>query len=323
MSLRCLSLVVVAVAVAGGCGQKNDESAASASTGGGSSGAGGADGSAPCSAGDLRAHIDPSQIPAGWVCIESANGRVLDENRSPLSSLLTSVCGAPACYSGTSDATGAFVVPIDVHIGLDMYAAAAHARPERAGFYWALPLDATGPTIDIGDLVVPLMPASGPDLVVKTDRVGAPAQTVTSGDITLDVAAGVLVELDVEEVAALPLGKEFRTLSIAEADRALYADPALGLVALYALAPFDASFVLEVDKSNATAQLSFVNAAGLPAGSAVDVLALGSYLDVTWVHPARFEPVATAHVSSDGTRIELDAGQGLRRLTWVGLREAR
>jgi hypothetical protein len=53
------------------------------------------------------------------------------------------------------------------------------------------------------------------------------------------------------------------------------------------------------------------------------VLALGSYLDVAWVRPATFEPVATARVSADGSRIELDAGQGIRRLTWIGLRPKR
>jgi hypothetical protein len=39
-----------------------------------------------------------------------------------------------------------------------------------------------------------------------------------------------------------------------------------------------------------------------------------------WVTPAAFEPVANARVTADGTRIELDSGEGLRYLTWVALR---
>ena len=83
------------------------------------------------------------------------------------------------------------------------------------------------------------MPADGPTLVVKTDRAGAPAQTASSGDVTLDVPAGVLVELDVEDVLAADLGKKLRVLSIPAEQRARFAKPELGIRALYAFAPFE------------------------------------------------------------------------------------
>ena len=165
------------------------------------------------------------------------------------------------------------------------------------------------------------MPLEGPTLVVKSDRTGAPAQTVTNGEVTLDVPAGILVELDVEDVLAAEVGKRFRVLAVPAAQRAAFAKPELGLRALYALSPFESSFIRESDESLALARLSFANAAGFAPGAAVEVLALGTYLYPEWVHPAAFERVATAKVTADGTRIEMDPEQGVAHLTWIGLRE--
>jgi hypothetical protein len=167
---------------------------------------------------------------------------------------------------------------------------------------------------------LPTIPPDGPTLVVKTDRVGAPAQTVSNGDVTLEVAAGVLVELDVEDVLAADLGKRFRVLAIPAERQARFAKPELGIRALYAFAPFESSFINESDESLAQARLSFKNSTGFAAGAAIEVLALGTYLYPEWIQTAAFVPVATAHVTSDGGRIEMDPGQGIPHLTWVGLR---
>jgi hypothetical protein len=246
-------------------------------------------------------------------------GKVVDEAGAPILDLVTSVCG-PICYSGEADAAGAFKVPVGEHIELRDYSVIPHGRPNRAGFYFQLPVDRTGGAIDVGELFLPTIPADGPTLVVKTDRAGAPAQKVTSGDVTLEVAAGVLVELDVEDVLAAELGKKFRVLSLPADQRARFVKPELGIRALYALAPFESSFIQESDESPALARLSFANTAGFTAGAAVEVLALGTYLYPEWIQPAAFVPVATARVTGDGGRIELDSGQGLAHLTWVGLR---
>ena len=87
--------------------------------------------------------------------------------------------------------------------------------------------------------------------MVKTDRAGAPAQRVTSGDVTLEVDAGVLIELDVEDVAAGEEGKRFRVATISAALRPKLADPALNLFALYALSPFESAFSNEADGTEA------------------------------------------------------------------------
>jgi hypothetical protein len=163
------------------------------------------------------------------------------------------------------------------------------------------------------------LPQDGPTLVVNSDDIGAPAQEVTSGDVTLSLAEGISILLDVEDLIAGDLGKKFRALSIPEAQREWFVSAELGLTSLFALAPFEAQFV-DAARAPLKARLSFANTAALPAASAVEVLALGSYLFPDWVTPARFEVVARGTVTSDGARVELDEGEGVEYLTWVGIR---
>jgi hypothetical protein len=129
------------------------------------------------------------------------------------------------------------------------------------------------------------------------------------------------VKLDVEDVASDALGRQFRALSIPAAQRDAFADPKLSVTALWALTPFEAAIVDEATLAPALARLTAENTLGLPADTPVEWLALGSYLFADWVKPARFEVVATGKVSSDGARVEMDAGQGVRYLTWLGVRK--
>jgi hypothetical protein len=313
----------------GGSGASSGDAGSSSGGSGGSAGNGGTGGSGGTGGGALGTTGDPdagerctpgSAGPtASSVCLLEVRGRVVDEAGAPIPALVTSVCG-PICYDGDTDATGAFSVRPGVHLELRDYSVTPHGRPNRAGFYFQLPIDSTASIIDIGELPLPAIPVDGPTLVVRTDRAGAPAQTASNGDLTLEVSAGVQIKLDVEDVLAADLGKKFRVLSIPADQRARFANPALGIRALSALAPFESSFITDRDESLALARLSFKNSAGFAAGTAIEVLALGTYLFPEWIQPAAFVPVATARVTSDGGRIEMDPGQGLSHLTWVGLR---
>jgi hypothetical protein len=310
---------VAGSAGSGGSGGSNG-GAAGTLGGAGSAGTAGAGGTGVTDAGEEACSAgSPGPTPES-VCLLEVTGRVVDENGAPISGLVTSVCG-PVCFNGESDAGGAFQVMPGVHLDLRDYSITPHGRPARAGFYFQLPVDRPGPAIDVGELLLPSLPLEGPTLVVKSDRAGAPAQTVTSSEVTLDVPAGVLVELDVEDVLAEDVGKRFRVLAVPAERHGAFAKPELGLKALYALAPFESSFVAESDGALALARLSFENSARFAAGTAVEVLALGTYLYPEWIRPAAFERVATARVSADGTRIEMDPGQGVAHLTWFGLRE--
>jgi hypothetical protein len=150
---------------------------------------------------------------------------------------------------------------------------------------------------------------------VKSDKAGAPAQNVTSGAVTLDVADGVSVKLDVEDVALKEEGKLFRALTIPAEHRDHFVPASVGLVALYAFTPFETSFVDATTSDPVLARVELDNEAALPAGSKVEFLGLGSYLFPTWVPPAEFQVVATGTVSTDGTKLQMDAGEGIRHLT--------
>lgn len=253
-------------------------------------------------------------------CIVSIHGRAVDGAGAPIAThTLASACGPATCSPGYTDDGGAFTIGVGFHIDPDVYSVQLHVRPDRTAFYFALPKGAAGPVIGVGALRVLPMPAHGP--LLDVNRNGAPAQTVTSGDVTLDVPAGVYVRLDVESNLAGDHGREFRALTIARNFIEDFADDALGVQAMYALEPFESSFDHPPPQSMpAAVRLSFANTAAFTAGTSIDVLALGSYVYPEWVTPAAFEKVAGAHVSPDGSRIELDPGEGLPHLTWIALR---
>jgi hypothetical protein len=258
--------------------------------------------------------------PAGTRCILRIDGRAVGPTGAPIAThTLASACGPSTCSPGYTDGAGAFAIGVGFHIDPDVYSVQLHVRPDRTAFYFALPKGAPGPVVDVGALRVLPMPAHGP--LLDVERSGAPAQTVTSGDVTLDVPDGVYVRLDVESNLAGDHGKEFRALTIARNFIEDFADSALGVQAMYALEPFESSFEYPAPHSMpAVVRPSFANTAAFTPGAAIDVLALGSYVYPEWVTPAAFEKVAGAHVSADGSRIDLDPGEGLPHLTWIALR---
>jgi hypothetical protein len=259
-------------------------------------------------------------FPAGAVCITHVDGRALDEQGNAVKSkTLVSACGPAQCNPGFTDDTGHFDIPVGLHLDPRIYSAQVHVRPDQAAFYYPLPKAATGPIVHLGDLRVLPMPASGPALDVN--RAGVPAQSVTSGDVTLDVPGGVYVRLDVESNRAAALGKEFRALTIPDAFLKDFVDPGLGVKALYAFEPFEASFeTATTPATQVNVRLSFANTSKMAPGTPIDVLALGSYIYPDWIPAAAFAKVAKGHVSADGSRVDLDPGEGLPYLTWVAVR---
>ena len=262
---------------------------------------------------------DPSLIPDGAVCVHDIYGRMLDENGDAVENeLLISACGPQQCNPGYTDAVGDFRVPVNLHIVPGEYSVIGHGRPERASFYFMLPSGTDGPNIDVGTLRHLSMPVDGPSLIV--DREGAPAQSVTSGEVTLEIPDGIYVRLDVESNLFQEEGEKFKALRVPDELLGDFIDPSLGAVALYGFEPFESQFEVAGSGELVDIVLTFENSMGLAADSAVEVLALGSYLHPDWLTPARFEPVATATVTSDGAQIVMDEGQGVTYLTWVALR---
>jgi hypothetical protein len=154
---------------------------------------------------------------------------------------------------------------------------------------------------------------------VPIDLDGNADQSLTSNAVTLEIPAGTTTRLEFDDFAAGDLGSQFRARSVEATGVGGFVPD--DLTVLYALGPFEAFFE-NGNGDQVDARLAFDNTTALAAGTAVEFLALGSYLYPDWVAPARFEIVAQGHVTSDGTRIELEAGQGFTYLTWVGIRPA-
>lgn len=260
----------------------------------------------------------------GAVCITEVHGRAIDETGAAVSAKqLVTACGAVQCNPGFTDDTGNFTIPVGLRIVPGDYSVQVHKRVDFTAFYFRLPPASPGPVIDIGTVRALPMPATGPALAI--DRAGVPAQSVTSGDVTLDVPDGIYVRLDVEsnlaDTETPGKGRAFRALKIPDALKKEYADPSLGASVVYAFEPFECTFeAAGVPDKPVNVRLSFANSASIAAGAAVDVLALGTYIYPDWIPPAEFTKVAKGHVSADGARIDLDPGEGLPYLTWVALR---
>ncbi|HVW25604.1 MAG TPA: hypothetical protein VHC69_09550 [Polyangiaceae bacterium] len=251
--------------------------------------------------------------PSGGHFVSSVTGRFLDETgKPPDDGFGVSVCG-PVCYLSETAQRGAFSVPIASAIDLAAFSVLPHGRPYVAGFYFALPEDANDAAIDVGDLRLVAMPHDGAPM----DLDGAAPQVLESGPARLAIDAGTKTMLEFDDVSAGAAGSEFRAVSV---DVSLMGNfvPADASM-LVALGPFE-SYEVDANGHTVATQLSFANEAKLDAGAAVEFLALGTYLHPEWIAPARFAPVATGHVTSDGTRIELDAGSGFLYLTWVAIR---
>ena len=285
---------------------------------GGQSGGGGQGGAAAAGGQGGAAGCDPAKLSKDQVCLTDVSGEVMDQADKPVADLDISVCGE-VCFFGKTDAQGKFSVSVQAPVVPKDYSTLVHGRPHRASFYYPLPLDAKD-NVAVGNLRVIDLPKSGPALTVKSDKLGAPAQSVSSGEVTLSVAQGVEVKLDVEDLVDAA-GKQFRAQKIDSKFMSDFADASLKLAGLYALTPFEASIRKEGTSDKAIAQLSFENTLGIKADAKVEFLALGSYLFADWVAPARFSVVATGSVSKDGKTITMDPGSGLNYLTWVGIRE--
>jgi hypothetical protein len=283
--------------------------------GAGASGGGGEGGGAVCGE-------DPIDPPAGAVCVTEVVGAVIDESAAGVADLQVSVCGEIACNPGDSDGSGSFAVEVGYRILPTDYSVIAHARElGKASFYFALPADATGPRIDVGELLLLDMPTTGAELIAEQDQLGAPAQTLSDNGVSLDIPDGVFINLGFDDVLLGDEGHLFKALRVPTVEQARYVPASLGAVAAYAFYPFEAQFRLEADiTQRAKVPLSFPNDAALPAGTEFEVLALGSYLYADWVTPAAFEVVAEAVVSFDGIRVEMLPGEGVEYLTWLALR---
>lgn len=282
--------------------------AAGGATGGFSgSGVGGAAGAGAAMA------CEEDEPQSGEVCITRVQGqvRVIDGTLLP-EPREVSLCG-PVCYYGEATAGGSWEITPGRYLDPIDYSMLVHGRPDYASFYTQIPLSTPGPEVDLGTLYVIPLPTSGP--VLATD---AAAQSVETDLVRVRVAEGVEFRPEFDDFILGELGQMLRPALVPEEHQGRLVDESLGFVSLFAVHPFEAEFRTP-EKEPARGHLDFANVTSLPAGTQVEILALGTYLYSDWIPPAQFQPVADGVVSDDGEWIEMQ-GEGVRYTTWFGIR---
>jgi hypothetical protein len=249
-------------------------------------------------------HVDSSKLKPGAVCIRGLDAHVVDLDAKPVQGMFVSMCGG-VCVPGTTGADGS------VHVkGGYYFTAPGFVVAEGKSRYatYVVPITGSGDITISTPVMVPRFPDGG-----DAFPPAGTAKAVSSGDVTLQVAATTVVTIDpiLWETAD---DKAFRSVTVALDHAPAFLDPSLGVELLYAVGPFETELAPPVG-------VALPNAKAWPAGTAVDILTHG-YL-TTEPGYATLAKVATAHVSADGTKISTDAGQGIDRLTWIGVRRAK
>ena len=261
---------------------------------------------------------DPADIPAGSICIHDVTGKVTDTSGAPLGNLVVSVCGG-VCYFAKTAADGTFNAHPGSHMVPDRFAVLVHGRPDKASVYSKLPK-----TTAEGSIALPK-----PIMTVGYDKTGPalPADgaggTVTAGDVTIKAPSGTAFDLDVEDVANGDAGRLFRSTKWTASTPP---DFAVGgnVLALYALAPFatrTCAVTPCTDTNLIKVAVTVANTTGLPAGTAVEFVVMGTNLFSKPPNAGVLVVEATGTVSADGATITTDAGQGLTDLSWLGIRK--
>ena len=120
-------------------------------------------------------------------------------------------------------------------------------------------------------------------------------------------------------------GHQFRVTKVPVADAPPFAKDSK-VLALFALSPYSSKIIDGPTPGGKPrkAAVSVVNpdVTKLPAGSAVEFIAVGDRLLGDPFTGGLLLVVAKGKVSSDGTKIDTDAGEGLSVLTWLGVRAA-
>jgi hypothetical protein len=302
---RVLSLLVI-VSASTACGASAATSGANAKEGDASVAE--SDGAAPCSE-------PPDARPPGATCVLEVKGTVEDLSGTPLDQLVMTFCGFE-CFGTQSNDAGAFTIsPIGTFLPTNDYALHADGRPDHAVDY--LRFTADEPSVITATMHLPTLPPS----TVSLPPDGAPASSVTVGDLTLLVPDNTMFDLDIEDYGTT-VGRILRVASVPLASAPGYATAAK-VDAIYAIAPSSAKSRPDVDGgANLLVKMGVTlkNSAMLPASAAVDLMVLGDDYSSTPPNVGILAVAASAHVSADGQTIQTDPGEGISELTWLGVR---
>jgi hypothetical protein len=235
--------------------------------------------------------------------VKTVEGRLVEDPSGAPLSLLTTVCGAGLCLLGTSDANG-FKVPVNRFVDLDSFVVHVDGRPNHANVYVRLARQSADVVVLTEATRIPRLDQVGGSLPSTAPLAG---EAVSAGAVALTLAPSTEVQLAFADAALEAEGRKLRSGRVS-GESAL--DP--NLVVLYALAPFGAAL-----KPAAQVAITLPSSANMADGTAVEIVALDDTLDSKDIGKLRV--VAQATVT--GGVAKTDAGSGLDRLTWVGVRK--
>jgi hypothetical protein len=217
-------------------------------------------------------------------------------------------CGR-VCYGVAADGAGRFVIPVGAPIVLENFVLHVSGRPGYADTYQKLGVGPVSGVIALADPVkLGRVPGDGPALPAD----GSPAAGVTSGDVTLHVAAGTTLDLDIGDVVLGDKGRQLRVGTIAPAAAPSFLGSLPDVIGVYAVAPSSAH-------ASKLVGLSVKNTSGAAAGAPIDVHVLDDDLIAIPPTGGALPIAASAHVSADGAAIDTDPGAGVTTLTWIVL----
>jgi len=242
---------------------------------------------------------------ADLACVLHVDGTVTDVGGAPVGHAAVSMCSR-TCYGAAADGAGRFSIPVGDFLRASDYALHVSGRPDFADVYLKVLPPVNGVIALPQTVRLPALPPAGPALPASA----GPAATITSGELSLDVPAGVTFTLDVGDVALGARGRELRVANVGLDAMPDFARSLAGVAALYAIAPPGAV-------SSARLGVHLTNSTALPASSAVDLFVLDD--DYAPLPPTAGSArlAAKAHVSADAHTIDTDLGEGITSLTWI------
>ncbi len=260
--------------------------------------------------------------PFDTTCI---GGTVVDSTGAPKQGQAVVACTEGTCFFGRSDCAGFFTIPIG-----------ATSHPDLS-VYFPVPMDGVGHHSPFchytelcdgsvhmcTDYVLYDAPTTGeavPESTGPTDPNPLPAE------VRVEASDGGALILHAGDEVDLPLFTDpWVALTRFPLDEHVpcFIDPENLPLALYAVTPMDTMVIdpgTHLDPVFRFASLDLPNETGLAAGTALDVYVLGGVHPVDYgLFEGEWADSADAEVTTDGTRIQTVAGQGVGYLTWIGI----
>lgn len=234
------------------------------------------------------------------VSVGKVTATIQDQDGMPVANTVAQVCGTDICLSEMTNGFGS----VTVNANQDLKAPAFKYGDGMGYAKLAVPLMA-------GDAsFVSIVTAKLPD--IGTGDLFMAGASAASNGVVIDVPAGGKAVID-ELIYEDPSTHTFRAAEIPAGANVPALDPALGLAAVFGVAPLETVFC-------PPATVHVPNTPGFAAGADVEFFIQGLDALQHWAPYAEWHKVSDGKVSEDGTEIVTVEGQGMPVLSTFGVR---